>query len=113
MFIGGCDPVSFSAKYPNRVGHVHLKDANAKISAQVRNGERTYYDGMINGMYQPLGKGDIDMRAIVKNLVNAGYDGWFTLEQDMAIFEEPAAGAGPVEFARESVAFLRAIEAEL
>ena len=68
---------------------------------------------MTNGLYAPLGQGDIDMKAIVKNLVAAGYDGWFVLEQDLAIFEEPAAGAGPVEFARQSVAFLRAIEAEL
>ena len=113
MYIGGCDPVAFSAKHADRVGHVHMKDTNHDVALQVRKGERTYYDGMINGLYAPLGKGDIDMKAIVKNLVNAGYDGWFVLEQDLAIFEEPGAGLGPVEFARQSVAFLRAIEAEL
>lgn len=113
MYIGGCDPVKFSAEHADRVGHVHMKDTNNEVATQVRNGERTYYDGMINGLYAPLGQGDIDMKAIVKNLVNAGYDGWFVLEQDLAIFEEPAAGQGPVEFARQSVAFLRAIEAEL
>jgi len=113
MFIGGCDPVEFSAKYANRVGHVHMKDTNSERATEVRNGTRTYYDAMINGLYAPLGEGDIDMRAIVKNLVSSGYDGWFVLEQDLAIFEEPAAGLGPVEFARRSVAFLRAIESEL
>ena len=113
MYIGGCDPVEFSAKHADRVGHVHMKDTNDAVARQVRNGEKTYYEGMINGLYAPLGQGDIDMKAIVKNLVNAGYDGWFVLEQDLAIFEEPAAGGGPVEFAKQSVAFLRAIEAEL
>ena len=113
MYIGGCDPVAFSAKHADRVGHVHMKDTNHDVAIQVRNGERTYYEGMTNGLYAPLGQGDIDMKAIVKNLVAAGYDGWFVLEQDLAIFEEPAAGGGPVEFARQSVAFLRAIEAEL
>jgi inosose dehydratase len=113
MFIGGCDPVEFSAKYADRVGHVHMKDTNADVAAEVRNRTKTYYEGMTNGLYSPLGQGDIDMKAIVKNLVNAGYDGWFVLEQDLAIFEEPGDGLGPVEFARQSVAFLRAIEAEL
>jgi inosose dehydratase len=49
-------------------GHVHMKDTNHVVALQVRKGERTYYDGMINGLYAPLGKGDIDMKAIVKNL---------------------------------------------
>ena len=113
MFIGGCDPVEFSAKYADRVGHVHLKDTNSIPAAQVRDGIKTYYDAMISGLYCPLGQGDIDMKAIVKNLVSAGYDGWFVLEQDLAIFEEPGVGLGPIEFARQSVEFLRAIEAEL
>jgi inosose dehydratase len=113
MFIGGCDPVEFSSKYADRVGHVHMKDTNSEVAQRVRSGEQTYYDGMINGLYAPLGQGDIDMRAIVTNLVNAGYEGWFVLEQDLAIFAEPSAGLGPVEFARESVAFLRQIESEL
>ena len=113
MFIGGCDPVEFSAKYADRVGHVHLKDTNSIRAAEVRDGVRTYYDAMINGLYSPLGQGDIDMKAIVKNLVNAGYDGWFVLEQDLAIFAEPENGMGPIEFARQSVAFLRSVESEL
>ena len=81
--------------------------------AEVRDGVRTYYDAMINGLYSPLGQGDIDMKAIVKNLVSAGYDGWFVLEQDLAIFAEPENGMGPIEFARQSVAFLRSVESEL
>jgi inosose dehydratase len=113
MFIGGCDPVEFTKKYADRVGHVHMKDTNSLLAAKVRSGELAYYEAMINGLYAPLGQGDIDMKAIVKNLVAAGYDGWFVLEQDLAIFEEPATGGGPIEFARKSVAFLRAIESEL
>ena len=113
MYIGGCDPVEFSAKHADRVGHVHMKDTNSGPASEIRNGTKTYYEAMISVLYSPLGQGDIDMRAIVKNLVSAGYDGWFVLEQDLAIFEEPAAGLGPVEYAKQSVAFLRAIEAEL
>lgn len=114
MFIGGTDPVEFSKTHADRVGHVHMKDVNTEVALKVRSHEVTYYDGMINGLYSPLGQGDIDMKQIVKNLViDAGYNGWFVLEQDLAIFSEPENGKGPVEFARESVAFLRAIEAEL
>ncbi len=113
MFIGGCDPVEFSAKYADRVGHVHMKDTKTELARQVREGEKTYYDAMIKGLYAPLGQGDIDMRQIVLNLVNSGYNGWFVLEQDLAIFEEPAPGEGPGIFAKQSVEFLRKIESEL
>lgn len=114
MFIGGTDPVFFSEKHAERVGHVHMKDVNTKQVEKVRSGEITYFDGVCNNLYAPLGQGDIDMRQIVKNLVlGAGYDGWFVLEQDLSISAEPLPGAGPIEMARQSVEFLRSIESEL
>jgi inosose dehydratase len=114
MFIGGTDPVEFSERHSDRVAHVHMKDVNAKQAEKVRSGQITYYEGVCNSLYKPLGQGDIDMKQIVINLVvKAGYDGWFVLEQDLTIQSEPAPGTGPIESARQSVAFLRAIEAEL
>lgn len=40
-------------------------------------------------MYRPLGTGDIDVPAIVGHLRACGYDGWYTLEQDTILTEEP------------------------
>lgn len=113
MMIGGTNPAEFADKYPERVAHSHLKDVNEAVAAKVRTHEVTYYDGMLNGLYTPLGQGDANIREIVRSLVKYGYTGWFVLEQDLAIFEEPAPGEGPFLQAKESVEFLRKVLKEL
>lgn len=113
LFIGGTDPVWFSADFASRVEHSHLKDVDAEKANQVRNGATTYYDGVVGGMYKPLGDGDVGIDKIVQNLLTQGYQGWFVLEQDLVISEEPADSVGPVEFARRSVEYLRRVIAEI
>lgn len=109
MLIGGTDPVEFVKKYAHRVKHTHMKDVNLEVALKVRNGELTYYQGVTQNLYAPLGKGDIDMKAIVQTLLDAGYDGWFVLEQDLVVNEEPAVGGWPYTDAAESVAFLKSL----
>jgi inosose dehydratase len=113
MIIGGTDPVAFVAKHADRVAHSHLKDVNLEVASRVQSGEITYYEGILEGMYVPLGTGDVDIRSIVRGLLSAGYDGWFVLEQDNVINEEPVVGAGPFADAKASVDFIRAVAAEL
>lgn len=113
MFIGGTDPVAFSAKYPQRIKHTHLKDVRLELARKVQNGELTYYQAVVQGMYTPLGEGDIDIRAIVKNLLDAGFDGWFCLEQDNVVQANPAEGEGPFDEARRSVRFINQVIADL
>ena len=111
MFLGGTDPVLFSQNYSDRVGHVHMKDVNGELAEKVRNGQISYFTGVSKNLYVPLGQGDIDMRQVVKNLVEgAGYTGWFVLEQDLTLSTEPLSGVGPIESVRKSVEFLRALE---
>lgn len=113
MLIGGTDPVTFAAEHADRIGHSHLKDVDVKWVEKVRSGDLNYYDAVVQGLYRPLGQGDVDVRAIVSSLTAAGYTGWFTLEQDNVVSDEPAAGEGPIVDARASVTFLRAVLAEL
>lgn len=113
MFIGGTDPVWFSSEFAKRVAHSHLKDVDAAKAGQVQAGAITYYEGVVAGMYKPLGQGDVGIDAIVRNLLTAGYQGWFVLEQDLVIQEEPAEGAGPFLFAQQSVEFLRSVIASV
>jgi inosose dehydratase len=113
MIIGGTDPVKFAEDHSDRVAHSHLKDVNLAVADRVQSGEITYYQGILEGMYVPLGEGDVDIRAIVRSLIKAGYQGWFTLEQDNVINAEPAVGGGPLDNAKKSVAFIRAVADEL
>lgn len=113
MVIGGADPVWFSEAHAPRVAHSHLKDVDLTWAKKVQDGEMTYYDAVVQGMYRPLGRGDVDIRAIVRNLLTSGYQGWFVLEQDNVITAEPADGSGPYEDAKISVEFLRSVIAEI
>ena len=82
LLIGGTDPVELARRYPDRIGHVHLKDVRDEIAAKVRSGELSYTDAVEQGIYVPLGDGDVDVEALVKLVQEAGYTGWFVLEQD-------------------------------
>lgn len=113
MVIGGADPVWFSDVHAARVAHSHLKDVDLAWAKKVQLGEVAYYDAVVQGMYRPLGQGDVDIRAIVRNLLLAGYQGWFVLEQDNVITEEPAEGSGPYLNAKASVEFLRGVIEEV
>ena len=59
-------------------------------------------------MYWPLGRGDVDVAAIVSHLRGRGYDGWYVLEQDTILTGEPR-GEGPVADVRDSAGYLRAL----
>ncbi|HET9974677.1 MAG TPA: TIM barrel protein [Streptosporangiaceae bacterium] len=106
LLIGGTDPAELTRQAPERVAHTHFKDVNDQVAAQVRSGRLTYTEGVRRGMYRPLGRGDVDFAAIVSHLRGRGYDGWYVLEQDTILTEEPR-GEGPVSEVRESAGYLR------
>lgn len=85
LMIGGTDPVELAKRYPERVGHVHLKDVRADLAAEVRDGGLGYTDAVGRGLYTPLGAGDVDVASMVRSVQAAGYDGWYVLEQDTAL----------------------------
>ena len=106
LLIGGTDPAELTRQAPGRIEHTHFKDVNDQIAAQVRSGRLTYTEGVRHGMYRPLGRGDVDFAAIVSHLRGRDYGGWYVLEQDTILTEEPR-GEGPVADVRESADYLR------
>ena len=62
---GGGDPVAVIRKYADRLAYVHLKDLNHQTNA-----------------FLPLGAGDLDLNAIISEVVDAGYHDWITVELD-------------------------------
>lgn len=113
MMIGGTDPVKFAQEHADRIGHVHLKDVRKAVAQRVIDGEITYYIAVTEGLYAPLGQGDVNVAAILSALEATGYTGWYVLEQDNVVTEEPAAQAGPVADAQASVDFLKKSLAEI
>jgi inosose dehydratase len=108
LLIGGVDPVVLALQHADRIRHTHLKDVDAAWAAKVQTGEVSYTDAVRQGMYRPLGRGDIDLAAIVTALEKVGYDGWYVLEQDTILQARPN-GDGPAVDVRTSIDHLRSI----
>jgi inosose dehydratase len=110
LLIGGGDPAAFADAHPERISHMHLKDVDASIAARVRAGEITYMQGVQQGMYVPLGDGDVPVAHIVRTLESAGYTGWYVLEQDTSLADGSAEGAAkPSHDTARSLAHLTAV----
>jgi inosose dehydratase len=109
LLIGGMQPLELIKRAAGRVAHVHLKDVDLAVAAQVSGGDSDYMSAVQAGLYTPLGTGDLDIAAIVRALESSGYQGWYVLEQDCALTGEPAVGAGPAGDVRRSLDFLAAL----
>jgi inosose dehydratase len=108
LLIGGTDPAELTRQAPDRIAHTHLKDVDRRIAAEVRSGRLRYTEAVRKGMYRPLGAGDVDVDAIVGHLSARGYDGWYVLEQDTILTEEPR-DEGPLADVRVSLDHLRRV----
>ena len=108
LLIGGTDPAELTRQSPVRIAHTHLKDVDSTVAAKVRAGRLTYTEAVSQGMYRPLGTGDVDVAAILTTLQGNGYTGWYTLEQDTILTEEPR-GEGPVQDVRLSADYVRSL----
>lgn len=106
LLVGGADPVRIAREAGTRIAHVHLKDVEAHTAQQVREGALSYHGAVAQGMYRPLGDGDVGIADVVAALASHGYDGWYVMEQDAVLTAEPEAGQGPYTDVRRSLDYL-------
>ena len=110
LAIGGIDILEFAKAAFDRIGHVHLKDVDLSRAPSVLNRSQSIMEGVQDGLFTVLGKGDVPISELVRFLESHGYQGWYVIEQDMAITGNlPALGQGPIELVGESLAYLRSI----
>jgi inosose dehydratase len=109
LLIGGMQPLELLERAADRVAHVHLKDVRTSVAATVSAGDASYIGAVRQGLYTPLGQGDLDIAAIVTALESSGYRGWYVLEQDAALYAEPDPGVGPALDVGKSVQFLASV----
>jgi inosose dehydratase len=105
--VGGGDPVALTESAVARIRHVHLKDVDLDLAERVISGAMTYEKAVRDGLYMPLGDGDVDVRRVLEVLDGAGYDGWYVLEQDIMLAADP--GYGPAAEVGRSLAYLRGV----
>jgi inosose dehydratase len=106
IILGGDDPVRVAEVAADRVGIVHLKDVDRRLAEQVATGELSYEKAVRQGVFKPLGDGDVDTERVIELIEGSGYKGWYVLEQDIMLDDEPEEGEGPIEDVRRSLAFV-------
>ena len=104
--LGGGDPVRVAEVAAGRVGIVHLKDVDRPLAERVAAGELGYEEAVRGGVFKPLGDGDVATGRVIELLEGSGYRGWYVLEQDIMLGEEPEEGEGPIENVRRSLDFV-------
>lgn len=113
LLIGGTDPAAFAREHGHRITHVHLKDVDDAVAAELRAGRLSLLQATQRGLFVALGRGGAHVATVLRALDDHGYDGWLVLEQDTAITaDEPAVESGALRDAAESIAFINSAQTE-
>ena len=101
----GFDPVGFMKRYVDRISYMHFKDIDPKVKADVTANRTGFYDACGQGIFCNLGDGDVDFPAVRQILLDAGFEGWCTVEQDC----DPTLDVSPIDDARANREYLESI----
>lgn len=91
----GEDPLAILKEYPNRIGHVHLKDVRPDVLKQATKEKWSFLRSVREGTFTVPGDGCVDFASIFKELEKSGYEGWLLVEA-----EQDPAKANPFKYAK-------------
>ena len=76
------DPVKFIRKFPDRIFHVHMKDAALQLDGEtgILGSHLPLGNSRFGWMFRSLGHGDVNFEAIVRALNDICYDGPLSVE---------------------------------
>ncbi|ATJ84696.1 myo-inosose-2 dehydratase [Halomonas beimenensis] len=100
----GGDPLAIARRYASRVKHVHCKDVRFPVLDELRNRDKSFLDGVLDGLFTVPGDGDIDFLPTLTQLRESGYQGWLVVEAE----QDPKV-AHPLTYARLGYRNLRAL----
>jgi sugar phosphate isomerase/epimerase len=99
----GIDPVEFIRRFPDRIYHVHLKDARV-----ARDGRSGILGGHLNfghprrgWNFRSPGRGDVNFEEILRALNDAGYDGPLSVEWEDNGMEREHGARDALQFVRK------------
>lgn len=99
------DPVAFMRRHIGRISYMHFKDIDPAVKTRAIANRTGFYDACGQGIFCNLGKGDVDFPAVRQVLIDAGFTGWCTVEQDC----DPTLDVRPMDDARANREYLESI----
>jgi inosose dehydratase len=94
----GYDPVAFMRRHMDRISYMHFKDIDPVVKARAIANSTGFYEACGQGIFCNLGQGDVDFPAVRQILLEAGFQGWCTVEQDC----DPTLDVSPLDDARKN-----------
>ncbi len=79
----GFDPVPFMDRHIERISYMHFKDINPAVRADVVAKRTGFYEACGQGIFCNLGDGVTNFEAVRDKLLDNGFQGWCTVEQDI------------------------------
>ena len=109
----GVDPVKFIRAFPDRIFHVHMKDAAVTLGGEssILASHLPFGDHRRGWDFRSLGHGQVDFDGIIRALNDIGYDGPLSVEWEDSGMDrefgatEAAAFVKKVDFRPSTVAF--------
>jgi len=91
LHFAGADPLAVLEKWGDRVTHVHVKDVRQKVLDWVRAEDRSFLDGVENGVFSVPGdpEGCIEFGAVTDRLKAMGYQGSIVVEAEQDPIKAP------------------------
>lgn len=102
----GYDPAAFMRRFIDRISYMHFKDIDPDIKADAIASSTGFYDACGQGIFCNLGDGDVDFPRVREILLEHGFDGWCTVEQDC---DPTRAGTDPLRDAITNRKYLESI----
>jgi len=101
----GFDPVAFMERHIGRISYMHFKDIDPAVKKDVVSNRTGFYDACGQGIFCNLGEGDVDFPKVRQILLDNGFEGWCTVEQDC----DPEGGTSPKDDAVANRTYLQSI----
>jgi inosose dehydratase len=101
----GYDPIAFMKRHMDRISYIHFKDIDPAVKARVIANRTGFYDACGQGIFCNLGQGDVNFQAVRRLLLERGYRGWCTVEQDC----DPTLDISPIADAKANRDYLTSI----
>ena len=83
IFVCGGDPLNVLKSAPDRVNHVHLKDAYRARMDQLIADDEPAPSIWSREVFCALGQGDVNLDAVLQELEALNFEGWLVVEQDI------------------------------
>jgi inosose dehydratase len=81
LFAGG-DPIRIAEKHAARITHLHCKDVRPDVLRRCLNGDTSFLEAVLQGVFTVPGDGCIDFERVLAPLLAQGYSGWIVVEAE-------------------------------